>query len=85
MRFDKFTQKAQEAIAIAQESLSKFHHNQLDTEHLLYGLLDQPDGLIPQILLKMDIEPAGIKRRVEEELSKFPKIHYEGYGDTELV
>lgn len=78
MRFDKFTQKAQEAIAIAQESLSKFNHNQLDTEHLLYGLLDQPDGVVSQILLKMDIEPSGVKRRIEDELRKFPAIHFEG-------
>ncbi len=85
MRFDKFTQKAQEAIAIAQESLSKFNHNQLDTEHLLYGLLDQQDGVVPQILLKMDIEPSGVKRRVEDELRKFPTIHFEGYGATPQI
>ncbi len=78
MRFDRFTEKAQEAIALAQESLSRFHHTQLDTEHILWGLLEQTEGLVSQILSKLGIEPQAVKSRVEEALTKTPQVYYEG-------
>ncbi len=80
MRFDRFTEKAQEAIALAQESLSRFHHAQLDTEHLLWGLLEQVDGLVSQILTRLGVEPKLVKSKIEEALSRAPQVHYEGIG-----
>jgi ATP-dependent Clp protease ATP-binding subunit ClpC len=78
MRFDKFTQRAQEAIGLAEESLTKFNHNQLDTEHILYGLLEQKDGVVPQILEKLNIDPGSVKQNLERELDSLPKVYYEG-------
>jgi ATP-dependent Clp protease ATP-binding subunit ClpC len=74
MRFEKFTQGAQEAIALAQESLTRFKHNQLDTEHLLYGLLSQEDGVVPKIIEKLGISPYSVKDRVHEALDRIPKV-----------
>jgi len=74
MRFEKFTQGAQEAIALAQESLTRFKHNQLDTEHLLYGLLSQEDGVVPKIIEKLGISPYSVKDRVHQALDRIPKV-----------
>ncbi|HXV98960.1 MAG TPA: Clp protease N-terminal domain-containing protein, partial [Anaerolineae bacterium] len=57
MRFDKFTERAQDAAMRAYEILQRYQHSQADTEHLLLALLEQPNGLIPEILEKMGIEP----------------------------
>ncbi len=85
MRFDRFTEKAQEAIALAQESLSRFHHTQLDTEHILWGLLEQVEGLVSQILTKLGIDSQRVKSRVEEALLKAPQVYFEGTGPQAQV
>ena len=78
MRFDRFTEGAQQAIALAQESLRIFKHNQLDTEHLLYGLLSQEEGVVPKIFEKLGISPLVVKDKVKEALSRFPQVEYVG-------
>ena len=77
MRFDKFTQKAQEALAIAHDILDEYNHQELDTEHIFLGLLRQEDGLVPEILKRIDIMPDVIQRRLESSLDMRPKV-YEG-------
>ena len=57
MRYDKFTQKAQEALATAQEILDEYNHQELDTEHIFLALLRQEDGLVGKILQRIDIVP----------------------------
>ncbi|OQX55362.1 MAG: Clp protease [Candidatus Cloacimonas sp. 4484_209] len=82
MRFEKFTEKAQEVIQIASEGLDIFHHNQLDAEHILWALLKQKNGLVSNILKKLGIRSDTVLDKVEEELNKTPQVHYE-YGTTE--
>ena len=66
MRFDRFTERAQEAAQRAAEIIQRYGHNQIDTEHILLALIEQPQGVVPQILeiLKVDsanlIETAGL-------------------------
>ncbi len=62
MRMDRFTERAQEAIARSQELLQKLGHTQLDVEHLLLALLDQPyqamlDFCEAQDLMCIDLLP----------------------------
>jgi ATP-dependent Clp protease ATP-binding subunit ClpC len=83
MTFDQFTEKAQEAISLAQQSLSVFHHNQLDAEHILYGLLKQAGGLASQALQMMGVNPQAVLKDVEEALEKSPKVYYETAGGAE--
>ena len=56
MRFDRFTERAQEAAQRAAEIIQRYGHNQIDTEHILLALIEQPQGVIPQLLeiLKVD-------------------------------
>ena len=44
MRFDRFTERAQDAATRAYEILQRYNHNQVDTEHILVALLEQHDG-----------------------------------------
>ncbi|MDO8886562.1 AAA family ATPase [Candidatus Oleimmundimicrobium sp.] len=69
--FDQFTEKAREAVAIAQDVLRRTNQNQMGTEHLLLGLLAQTDGIVPQIfsLLGVDIGEARIRINEVVELS----------------
>ena len=50
MRFDRFTERAQEAAQRAAEIIQRYGHNQIDTEHILLALIEQPQGVIPQLL-----------------------------------
>ncbi len=75
MRYDKFTQKAQEALAIAHEIVDEYNHQELDTEHIFLALVRQEDGLVPQILKRLDIMPDTIQRRLESSLEMRPKVY----------
>jgi ATP-dependent Clp protease ATP-binding subunit ClpC len=74
MRFDKFTERAQDAAMRAYEILQRYQHTQADTEHLLLALLEQPNGLIPEILEKMTVDPEMIMARLDQVLSAQPKV-----------
>jgi ATP-dependent Clp protease ATP-binding subunit ClpC len=74
MRFDKFTERAQDAAMRAYEILQRYQHSQADTEHLFLALLEQPNGLVPEILEKLDIEPEMIMARLDQILSASPKV-----------
>lgn len=76
MRFDKFTEGAKEAISRAQESLFKFKHTQLDTEHILYGLISEDGGVIPKILEKIGVNPLAFREKVIRALERIPKVEY---------
>ena len=80
MRFDRFTERAQDAATRATEILQRYGHNQIDTEHILLALLEQPDGVIPQILERMGIDQEYIKRRLDDVLRASPKAAIYGGG-----
>lgn len=80
MREDKFTQKAKEALSIAQSSLSKLNHSEMTPLHLLYGLLDDPEGIVPKLIENMELNTGQVKNRVLDELEKIPKA----YGSVQV-
>lgn len=80
MRFDRFTERAQNAAAVAYELVQQYGHTQVDTEHLFLALLKQDDGAVPQILAKLNIEAAGMQARLDEELRNSPKVAVYGGG-----
>lgn len=80
MRFDRFTERAQDAAMRAYEILQRYQHSQADTEHLLLALLEQTDGLIPQILESLAIDPELIHQRIEEVLQNSPKTRVPDMG-----
>ena len=52
MRFDRFTEKAQEAAMRAYEILQQYKHTQVDTEHVFLALLQQSGGAVPPQIMK---------------------------------
>lgn len=58
----------------AYEILQRYQHSQADTEHLFLALLEQPNGLIPEILEALGIEPEMIMDRVDKVLAASPKV-----------
>src|SRR5213082_672878 len=70
---ERFTEEAREALARVQQLLIRLRHNQLDAEHLLLGLLGEPDGLIKAAFQKLDVfQPALLLKWLRTELSRRP-------------
>ena len=80
MRFDRFTERLQDAAARANEILMRYGHNQIDVEHFLLALLEQPEGVIPQVLERMSVDVAVIRQRLDEVLKASPKAAIYGGG-----
>src|SRR5215510_3780606 len=80
LRFDRFTERAQDAAARAYEILQRYGHNQVDTEHFLLALLEQPEGVISQILEKMNVDQEAIRNKLDEILKASPKVAIYGGG-----
>src|SRR6185503_13974434 len=74
MDINRLTQKTQEAIGSAQTKAARYSHQQVDLEHLLGALLEQDNGLATAIFAKAGIPADGLKRRVEQELERMPKV-----------
>jgi len=81
MDLNKFTQKAQEAIVGAQALAGEYSHGQIEPEHLLLALLRQSDGIAPQVVQKLEANPAEMALALEKELLRKPKV----YGATTQV
>lgn len=74
MNLQKFTQKSLEAIQNAQSNAVEYGNPQLDQQHVLAALLSQEDGLIPQLLQKMEVNVNGLQQAVENEIKKLPRV-----------
>jgi len=84
MRFDRFTERAQDAAARAYEVLSRYGHSQIDTEHLLLALLEQPEGVVSQILENLGVDVNVMIGKVDEELRKSPKATIYGGAAAQI-
>ena len=78
MNIQKFTQKSVEALQEAQSIASRNSNQAVDQEHLLLALLKQENGLIPQLFLKMDIDPQSIADAAEKAVNSIPKVQVGG-------
>ncbi len=84
MRFDRFTERAQEAAQRAAEIIQRYGHNQIDTEHILLALIEQPGGVIPQILEKMSVSAQALTERLDATLRASPKANIFGGGAGQI-
>lgn len=74
MDINKLTVKSQEALQQAQTKAIKYGHQEIDGEHLLLALIEQPDGLIPRLLQRMEVSVDAIKTQLEQELERRPRV-----------
>ena len=78
MNAQKFTQKSLEAMGEAQSIATRNSNQTIDEEHLLLALLLQESGLIPQLLVKMGIDPKIAVSRMEHAVNAVPKVQIGG-------
>jgi len=74
MNLQKYTQKSIEAIQNTQTVAAEYQNPQIEQQHLLYTLLTQQDGLIPQLLINIGVNINGIVNKVQEEIAKLPHV-----------
>ncbi len=84
MRFDRFTERAQEAAQRAAEIIQRYGHNQIDTEHILLALIEQPQGVIPQILEILKVDASALSERLDYILRTSPKASIFGGGAGQI-
>ncbi len=82
MNIEKFTEKAQAAIAEAQNIAIKMGHQYIDGEHIHYSLIKQEDGLIPRLIEYMGADSHMYIKDMERELEKMPKVYGAGAANT---
>jgi len=85
MRLDRFTERAQDAAQRAVEIMTRYGHTQIDVEHLLLALLEQPEGVIPQILERLGVEVEQVQQRLDDVLKASPKAGIYGGGGVGQV
>ena len=78
MNAQKFTQKSLEAIQEAQNLAIEHQNMQIETPHLAYSLLNQENGLIPQLLMKMGIAADNLAAQVLDIVRKMPRVSGSG-------
>lgn len=78
IRFDKLTIKSQEAVQSAQRIAEQKGNQQVDVEHLLSALIDQDEGVVNLILKKLGADPKVIRKELEKELDRLPKVSGSG-------
>ena len=74
MNINKFTQNSLQAVQSMEKVAYEYGNQEIEQEHLLYALLTQEDSLILKLLEKMNIQKELFLGRVEEALSKRPKV-----------
>ncbi len=84
MRFDRFTERAQEAAQRAAEIIQRYGHNQIDTEHILLALIEQPQGVISQLLEILKVDANALAERLDYILRTSPKASIFGGGAGQI-
>ena len=83
MNTNQYTQKTLEALQADQQLAVEYQHNALEPEHLLHALASQEQGLIPQLLQKLNVDPGSFAAAVAEKLSALPHVFPFGFGQPE--
>ncbi len=71
---DRFTDGAQEALAVAQQTVMDMSHSQMDVEHIVYAIFQQPDSQAMTVLERLGIDVDAMADRFEGVLNSAPKV-----------
>src|SRR5216117_2032113 len=71
---NRMTHKVQEALQSAGGIATRRSHQGIDVEHLLLALLEQPDGLAPNLLEAAGVAPRAVEEAIERELARRPQV-----------
>lgn len=79
MNFEKFTLKSQEAVQTAKEIAGNYNNQSIEPIHLFAAMIQDSDGIVPQMMKKLGVDANYIKIKVNEKMESLPKI----VGDIE--
>jgi ATP-dependent Clp protease ATP-binding subunit ClpB len=79
MNINKYTEKAQESVLAAQRLAEQMSHAQIEPEHLLVALVEQPEGVVPELVRKLNADPVSLGKAARDLLAKIPQA----YGGSE--
>ena len=82
MNVDKMTLRVQQALNEANLTAVRYNHQQIEVIHLFSALVEQEDGLIPNIFVKMGIDIKSLKFIISEKLNSMPKVLGEGANSS---
>src|SRR5512137_481578 len=74
MNINRLTQKAQEAVIAARDLAEAGGQSEIGTLHLVKALLDQPGGVVPQLLERMGVDRAALDGAVRVHLDRLPRV-----------
>jgi ATP-dependent Clp protease ATP-binding subunit ClpB len=75
MNVQRFTERAQQALTSAQQLASERGHTQVEEEHVLLALLDQPEGLAPMLLDRVGVAADQVRAEDKQLLSRLATVH----------
>ncbi|MGZ4803070.1 MAG: Clp protease N-terminal domain-containing protein, partial [Acidimicrobiia bacterium] len=85
MDMNKLTQKSQEALHDAQTKALRYGHSEVDGEHLLLALLEDPNALVPRLLAQAGSDPERLSVAVAQELSRRPSVSGPGSAPGQVM
>jgi ATP-dependent Clp protease ATP-binding subunit ClpB len=74
MRLDNLTNKAKEAVQNALKVATEQGHPEVEVEHLLFAILSDQEGVVPQVLKKLEKSPSALKAKFEGAFMRFPRV-----------
>ncbi len=80
----RLTQKSQEALHDAQTKAVRFGHNEVDAEHLLLALAEQPEGIVPRLLAQAGADTDQLRAALEAELARRPRVSGPGVAPGQI-
>jgi ATP-dependent Clp protease ATP-binding subunit ClpB len=82
---NRLTLKTQEALHDAQTKALRYGHTEVDADHLLLALLEQPDGLIPRLLTRADLDTGALRADLERVLESRPRVSGPGASNGQVM
>src|ERR671935_357855 len=78
MNLQKYTEKAQEAVLNARQIAEEANNSQIEPAHLLLALVEQPEGVVPQVLSRLGVDNGAVAQAMRAEIDKLPKVYGAG-------
>ncbi len=82
---NRLTTKSAEALQAAQSKAARLGHTEVDGEHLLDALLDQPGGLVPRLVAQSGVDADKLAAELESELALRPKVSGPGVAPGQVA
>jgi ATP-dependent Clp protease ATP-binding subunit ClpB len=72
---NRLTERAQEAVLAAQRLAESANHPQVEPEHLLVALIEQPEGVVAQMLERLNVNRGALRAELQRELDRLPRAY----------